>query len=358
MPEVLGWTMAVFLYGVLAGTARQLLIARPTWELAKGEVRGLISLILEKMDDTTGKGPLRRAMEFLKEADNALGGRPLLLWHGERELAAWRLVHMAERELVAAWEGEEVRARLVRGLAQLDDFPEGRAKVWRERIEKALGISGERCGGKGGLPESPQGGGPGAGEGVGAPQGDREAMFLLREFLAELYQIRDSRYAQLLTLHNKAIFLLGMALLLAWGLGLLWTERVWPWWWPHGPDPLLLYLAGLGGGILSRLTRLVRTQQLPTDYGGYWVPLFLAPALGGLAAMGGALVLRALLEAQALGRNLEPLLYPFGEAGAPPRGGPGGADAGGDPCGPGLCPPAGAGGPAGGPLRRQPGPAP
>lgn len=37
MEEILRWTLTVLLYGILAGIARQLLIARPTWGLAKRE---------------------------------------------------------------------------------------------------------------------------------------------------------------------------------------------------------------------------------------------------------------------------------------------------------------------------------
>jgi len=54
----------------------------------------------------------------------------------------------------------------------------------------------------------------------------------------------------------------------------------------------------------------VATKELPTDYGAYWVPLFLAPVLGALGAVGGYLVFWALVEAQALGEGLKPLLSP------------------------------------------------
>uniref|UniRef100_UPI002610EF57 hypothetical protein n=1 Tax=uncultured Thermus sp. TaxID=157149 RepID=UPI002610EF57 len=75
-------------------------------------------------------------------------------------------------------------------------------------------------------------------------------------------------------------------------------------------QPLFLFLAGFGGGLLSRLLRVVRTDRLPTDYGAYWVPLFLSPVLGGLAALLGVLVVELGVGLKLLGEGVTGLLQP------------------------------------------------
>ena len=60
-----------------------------------------------------------------------------------------------------------------------------------------------------------------------------------------------------------------------------------------GGGPILL--AGFLGGLISRMQRLVYGRGRPTAYGASWVPLFLAPLLGALAAWAG-LHLLALLQ--------------------------------------------------------------
>jgi hypothetical protein len=127
---------------------------------------------------------------------------------------------------------------------------------------------------------------------------------LLKEFLAALYDARDTRYARLLTLHNKAAWLLLVGLGLAWALGSFAPGLL------NGLNLRTGLLLGFLGGVLSRLLRVVATEELPTDYGAYWVPLFLAPVLGALGAVGGYLVFWALVEAQVLGEGLKPLLSP------------------------------------------------
>jgi hypothetical protein len=122
--------------------------------------------------------------------------------------------------------------------------------------------------------------------------------------LAALYDTRDTSYARLLTLHNKAFWLLLVGLGLA--MALVYFA-------PGLPNGLCLgtgLLLGFLGGFLSRLLRVVATKKLPTDYGAYWVPLFLAPVLGALGAVGGYLVFFSLVEAKVLGEGLRHLLKP------------------------------------------------
>jgi hypothetical protein len=103
----------------------------------------------------------------------------------------------------------------------------------------------------------------------------------LSQLLAELFNARDATYNQLVSLFGKAGWIYPVASLAAAAL--------------IASDYGLVFLAGFIGGLVSRMQRLVYAQGHPTAYGTSWVPLFLAPLLGGLAAWGGLHVL-ALLQ--------------------------------------------------------------
>jgi len=325
--------------------ARAYLIACPSRALAWAQLEGLWAEYVEGWEDLDKrrmnldqeKRDTREDIkECLQKVRDLLEGRgfwgrieallSLLLWNGKREMAAWALMHRAERRAAALMSEEEVRARLVRGLGELGVFPEEEKALWQKQLKRALGMEGG----------DPQQGSPSKGEtprqevparapspstdlqepGQGSVQagpnppccqkGDpRVQRALLGEFLAALYDARDTSYARLLTLHNKAFWLLLVGLGLAWAL------------WAFGPQALVSgldlgtsLLLGFLGGLLSRLLRVVATDRLPTDYGAYWVPLFLAPVLGALGAVGGYLVFWALVEAKALGEGLRLLLTP------------------------------------------------
>jgi len=213
----------------------------------------------------------------------------------------------------------------VRGLGELGVFSEEEKALWRKQLKRALGLEGQDP--QQGSPS--QGGGSGneivpsalspstdpqePGQGSGQAESNarccqkpdsRVQRALLKEFLAALYDVRDTRYARLLTLHNKAAWLLLVGLGLGVALGSFAPGL------PNGLDLGTGLLLGFLGGVLSRLLRVVATKELPTDYGAYWVPLFLAPVLGALGAVGGYLVFLALVEAKVLGEGLKPLLSP------------------------------------------------
>jgi hypothetical protein len=319
--------------------ARTYLIACPSRALARAQLEGLWAEHLQgweegqKQEDDKKKRDAREDIkECLQKARDLLEGQgflgwigSLLFWNGEREMAAWALMHRAERRAVELMKDEEVRARLVRGLGELGVFSEEGRALWQKQLKRALGLEGQ----------DPQQGSPsqsgGSGQEVAARalspstdpqepvQGSGQAesnarccqkpdprvqRALLEAFLAALYDARDTRYARLLTLHNKAAWLLLVGLGLAVALGFFAPGL------PNGLSLGTGLLLGFLGGLLSRLLRVVATKELPTDYGAYWVPLFLAPVLGALGAVGGYLVFLALVEAQVLGEGLKPLLSP------------------------------------------------
>jgi hypothetical protein len=334
--------LLALVYLLLFLIARTYLIACPSRALAWAQLEGLWAEHVEgweegqKQEEDQRKRDAREDIkECLQKARDLLGGRgflgrvgsllSLLFWNGKREMAAWALMHRAERRAAALMSDEEVRARLVRGLGELGVFSEEERALWQKQLKCALGLEGQDP--QQGSPS--QGGGSGQeaaaralspstdpqepGQGSGQAESNARCCqkpdpgvqrALLKEFLAALYDARDTRYARLLTLHNKAAWLLLVGLGLAWALGAF-TPGL-----PNGLDLRTGLLLGFLGGVLSRLLRVVATKELPTDYGAYWVPLFLAPVLGALGAVGGYLVFWALVEAQALGEGLKPLLSP------------------------------------------------
>ena len=297
--------------------ARTYLIACPSRALARAQLKGLWAEHVQgreegREDDQKKRDAREDTKECLQKARDLLEGRgfwdqigallSLLLWNGEREMEAWALMNRAERRAAALRSDEEVRARLVRGLGELGEFSEEERALWQKQLKWALGLEGQ----------DPQQGSPsqsgGSGQEVNArccqKPDPRVQRALLEEFLAALHGARDARYARLLTLHNKAAWLLLVGL----GLGVALGSFA-----PGLSNGLSLetgLVLGFLGGALSRLLRVVATKELPTDYGAYWVSLFLAPVLGALGAVGGYLVFWALVEVQALGEGLKPLLSP------------------------------------------------
>jgi hypothetical protein len=297
--------------------ARTYLIACPSRALARAQLKGLWAEHVQgreegREDDQKKRDAREDTKECLQKARDLLEGQgflgrigsllSLLLWNGEREMEAWALMNRAERRAAALRSDEEVRARLVRGLGELGEFSEEERALWQKQLKWALGLEGQ----------DPQQGSPsqsgGSGQEVNArccrKPDPRVQRALLEEFLAALHGARDARYARLLTLHNKAAWLLLVGLGLAMALGSFAPGL------SNGLSLGTGLVLGFLGGALSRLLRVVATKELPTDYGAYWVSLFLAPVLGALGAVGGYLVFWALVEVKALGEGLKPLLSP------------------------------------------------
>jgi hypothetical protein len=279
--------LLALVYLLLFLFARTYLIACPSRALARAQLEGLWAEHVQgweegqKQEEDQRKRDAREdTKECLQKARDILEGQgflgrigsllSLLLWNGKREMAAWALMHRAERRAVELMKDEEVRARLVRGLGELGAFPKEEKALWQKQLKCALGLEGQGQKEQGSLSGSRE-------------WGPTEQRALLKKFLAALYDARDTGYARLLTLHNKAAWLLLVGLGLAVALGSF-TPGL-----PNGLSLGTGLLLGFLGGVLSRLLRVVATKELPTDYGAYWVPLFLAPVLGALGAVGGYL---------------------------------------------------------------------
>jgi hypothetical protein len=182
-------------------------------------------------------------------------------WIGSHEIAEWVRLHEAQRLEVWRLTDSAVQARFARAMGQVQELSPIRQNAWQGRWTDLQAAS--------------------------ETAGDDEPMRRrwraeLSELLAELFNARDSTYNQLVSLYGKAgwlvlaAYLPVVALLIA-GYG-------------------AILLAGFLGGLVSRMQRVVYGQGRPTAYGTSWVPLFVAPLLGALAAWAG-LHLLSLLQA-------------------------------------------------------------
>lgn len=274
--------------GLLFHLVKALAIALPSWGLARAE--------LVRLREKWAMGD-EEAKRLLQEVERTLGCRSRcglsdilclflygFFWNGSREMAAWRLIHGVERKRAEAFSDAQVLARLKRGLGELPVLPKEKAEYWRELLEEVLkGV----CKGQSG--------------------GVEERRALLQNFLADLYDARDTRFIQLLTLHNKATYLFWLGLGVAGALIFCSASAAFI---PRCIDASLLFVAGFGGGFLSRLRRVVHAKELPTDYGAYWASLFLSPIFGGLAALLGVLVLELAIGLRILGEGIQGVLEP------------------------------------------------
>jgi len=238
-------------------------------EFTRAEIEGTrrrIRLQWEEPAQTTpSEQVLLDHMEgLLQEAERkvswTLGDRlRALFWNGGAELAAWRLIHDAERLAVAGMAVPHLKARLERAQGDLAELPEERQKIWKQRLDEALkDLNGQK---------------------------KVEARAVLSEFLADLYETRDGRFARVLKLQNLLAFLILLGLAPALALVLA------------GYGPILL--AGAVGGLLSRMARVYRGSPQTPDYGLTWAQVFPVPLWGALSAWAG-LHLIALLQSQGI----------------------------------------------------------
>jgi hypothetical protein len=217
---------------------------------------------------------LRAIEALIPEEEPGTGGIRTLWgtksWIGSCEIGAWVRLHEAQRLEVWRLPDHVVQARFARAMGQIDELSAVRQNAWQRRWVELQDV------------------------GDPNPAAIRRWRAELSQLLAELFNARDSTYNQLVSLYGKAAWLLVaaylpvIALLVA-GYG-------------------YVLLAGFLGGLISRMQRVVYGRGRPTAYGTSWVPLFLAPLLGALAAWAG---LHFLALLQVLGVvNLDAVVVP------------------------------------------------
>jgi preprotein translocase subunit YajC len=271
--EITGIVLIAIYFIVLLAT-RWFFIARPNkrFTLAKIEMVR-VELEIDHPVMTNGGGgasPLRlldEAKRVALEPERPHGlATPLrgihrtLAWNGSRDLVAWGLVHEAERLRTRYLEMPALSARLDRGVSQTGELTPAQRTYWSRRLTKTW------------------------------EKGEIDsARATLSEFLEELYDARDTKFVNLATLQNKVTWMVLIGLVL---LGVLVTE---------GYETVIL--AGVIGGLLSRLQRVLVRRDVPSDYGVSWALLFLTPVSAALSAWAGLFLLSALQQLEVV--NLE-----------------------------------------------------
>jgi len=270
------------LYGLLFLLIRAFLVAGMLREFTRAEIEGTrrrIRLEQERPEEAISSEQvvLDHVEALLQQAERAVSWTfgdkvKALFWNGGAELAAWRLIHDAERLAANAMATPHLKARLQRALGDLSELPPARRAVWRKPLEEAL------------------------------RHANGEARATLSAFLADLYEARDERFMLVLKLQNLLTFMVLVGLLIGLALAVA------------GYGPILL--AGAVGGLLSRLARVYRGSPKTPDYGLSWATVFPAALFGALSAWAG-LHLVAILQGQeifslkALGTLSELLIPPI-----------------------------------------------
>jgi hypothetical protein len=199
-------------------------------------------------------------------------------WSRGRELAGWMRVHEIERQVVAFLVPEHrVVERAVcaeSDLRQLVNWPSAIALAdrMRQTIQEVAAASSSDPG-----------------------HAHSHAVDHLRQQLGEglsiLYTHTDAKFADFMEWHNKAMYLVYLALLAVMVLGLVFHHEE-------------LFLIGGVGGLMSRMARSLFRADVPNDYGASWTTLFLSPLLGAIAGWVGIALIIWLREMNVLDDEL------------------------------------------------------
>ena len=251
------------LYGLLFLLIRVFLVAGMLRELTRAEIEGTRRRIQLEQKEPEAVTPseqvvLNHVEALLQQAERTVSWTfgdkvKALCWNGGAELAAWRLIHDAERLAVNAMATPHLKAWLQRALGDLSELPPARQAAWKEPLRKAL------------------------------DQSEVEARATLSAFLADLYEARDGQFMLVLKLQNMLTFMVLVGLLIGLALAIA------------GYGPILL--SGATGGLLRRMARVYRGGRRTPDYGLSWATVFPAPLFGALSAWAG-LHLVAILQNQ------------------------------------------------------------
>ena len=206
-----------------------------------------------------------------KAAD--LGWKEWFFWSRGHEISGWISLHEVERQLIAFLSPESrVLERAVVAEAELRALNKPESLVLADRLRITLVEVLSTTSDEHHMP----------------PHLLDHLKQQLAEGLAILYGHEDTRFASLMEWHNKAMFMVTLALMVVVALTLMFGQ-------------LQLFLLGAVGGLMSRMMRSLHREDLPTDYGASWTTLFLSPLLGAIAAWFGIAAIDMLGDMQVLG---------------------------------------------------------
>ncbi len=232
----------------------------------------------EAQIDASVRGLLGRAV-----ADNRTDWKEfwfkLLVWNGATELAGWRLLREAEREMVLQLDDQSTLARVRRALTDLTALPKDTTVKLTSVLESYVDTK--------------------------TPSTDyAQARRDLRETYVLIHQRMDAEFQSAIELQNKSMWLIFAGVILTFVVSLAFNHTS------------ILLLVGAVGGLLSRLRHVFSSKDMPMDYGASWVPLFLSPVVGALTGWGGTYLLAASIAMGVVNFDkLDPTQFAFNPSG-------------------------------------------
>ncbi len=270
--DVTASTVIVFVVIYLLGfiLIRWNMIARPARQLAEAQIEAVRKrIVVFQPSGSTAQVEtlLANAEGFVKPKQLTQRLGDFLFWSRGGEIAAWTCIHEAEEQLVSFLPDESVRAAIERAEADLRLVGTVPALALADTMKQAISTAPSSSGSSSTIPR---------------------LKALLYEALGMLYDRADTKFATLVSWHNKTAWLLACALLLTVVLAISLGHAVY-------------FFIGAAGGLLSRLSRALYRDDVPTDYGASWSTLFLSPAVGALAGWSGILLADLAVRLQVLG---------------------------------------------------------
>ena len=303
-------------YWLLVVLVRWHKIAVPTRRLACAHLQGLRQRWKQETPaprrQTAEEQALGERVEhLLEEAERAL--KPsiwdFLFWPRGAELKAWRLMHEAECLVALHMDEALARRRLEQLLSAIEKAPPpferfcvrpgGQVEVWAGPLKwnvefstmpplQIRRITAER-------PDSSST----EEAGNGQPEDIRQRLYWM---LRRYYDEKDTNFARLSTAHAKTSWLilvgLGLVSLLLASGSLMGAGTPW-----RSGEVGGWMLLGATGAFLSRALRMLKSPRLPTDYGVYWILLFLSPVYGALAGIVSVLLVHLAVKLEVLGQT-------------------------------------------------------
>jgi hypothetical protein len=169
-----------------------------------------------------------------------------------RVQAGWRNVHGLEDKRVLELPPELVDEQLETARTRLKTIPGAASASFVKRIDAGL------------KPHVP-------------PHSHQERAALLREAEIFRHNYNDTNYENIANVLGKAVWLTWLALGIVVALAALFDRESY-------------FLLGAAGGLISRLTRVLRRRPEASDYGAEWSTLILSPAAGALVGWVGVAI--------------------------------------------------------------------
>jgi hypothetical protein len=246
-------------------------VARPAREWLRAEIAS-VRTELATLNDTSPDGSIRHVEGLLEEARHLIDGSRkesgsgllnVLFWSRGQEMTGWAYAHQAEVQMARVQPHAVVTAMLESEEQRLRGKGDAPSLALANSIHVAV-------------------------TGTTVTHIDRRRA-LLAEALSLTFEHDDNSYADLVSWQNKASWLVGC------GLALMCMLAV------ALPDQSILFLLGGAGGLLSRMSRSLARNDVPTDYGASWTTLFLSPVAGALGAWAGVLLCGLAIQLHVLG---------------------------------------------------------